>query len=138
MNWATALDARTRASSDEISMTAAQIIGAAYEDAACDFLRHQGLALLARNHRARGGEIDLIMRDGETLAFIEVRYRRSAAYGGALASVDARKRQRLAAAARHYLSYHPEEERPCRFDVLAHEGTGGWRWIKSAFDVGDD
>jgi putative endonuclease len=108
--------------------------GHGYETRARAFLEAQGLEWIASNHRCRFGEIDLIMRDGHNLAFIEVRFRRSGRYGGALASVNARKQHRLIMAARHYLSQHPTE-RPCRFDVIAIDGREQIRWIKGAFDA---
>lgn len=108
--------------------------GAAAEDAACGFLRRQGLALLRRNYRMRGGEIDIVARaPGGELVFVEVRCRSHAAWGGAAASVDARKRARLLLAARHYLMHHPHEA-ACRFDVVAID-AGRLRWIRDAFDA---
>lgn len=108
--------------------------GQAYEAQARAFLEAQGLVWIASNHRCRFGEIDLIMRDHQVLAFIEVRFRRSFSHGGAAASVDAHKQRRLIMAARHYLSRHPTEQ-PCRFDVIAIDGEAAIRWIKGAFDV---
>jgi len=107
--------------------------GAAAEDLACAYLERQGLAILARNYRCRGGEIDLVARDGATLVFVEVRLRRSAAFGGAGASVDARKRARILAAARHYLG--ARDAPACRCDVLALDALDPARieWIKDAF-----
>lgn len=112
--------------------------GQAAEDAALAFLQDQGLTLLARNHRCRLGEIDLVMRHGESLVFVEVRARRSDAYGGAVASVGVAKQRRLTAAARHFLMRHPREaDRPARFDVVAISGAGhenSIQWIRAAFD----
>jgi putative endonuclease len=76
------------------------------------------------------------MRDCQVLAFIEVRFRPSQHYGGASASVDARKQRRLITAARHYLSRHPTDN-PCRFDVVAIDGQEHIRWIKGAFDASE-
>jgi putative endonuclease len=90
------------------------------------------LRTLARNHRCRQGEIDLIMRDSGTLVFVEVRYRRSSAFGTPAESVDAAKRRRLAAAASHYLKSHPSDL-PCRFDVVAIAGENCIEWIENAF-----
>jgi putative endonuclease len=91
--------------------------GAAAEALAAEFLAARGLAILARNYRCRSGEIDLIARDRETLVFVEVRLRSSAAFGGAAASITAAKRQRIARAARHYLATLGREP-PCRFDAI--------------------
>jgi putative endonuclease len=110
--------------------------GAAHEAAALAMLREAGLALLARNVRCRVGEIDLVLRDGRTTVFCEVRYRRSSAHGGALASVDYRKQARLTRAARWYLARHPALAREaCRFDVVAIEGLAPYRveWLRDAF-----
>jgi len=100
-----------------------------------DWLRSRGLVLVARNHRCRQGEIDLIMRDGQTLVFIEVRLRRHAGFGGAIASVNRRKQQRLIAAARHWLHLHPWNG-PCRFDVIGLDDRHAPVWIRNAFDTG--
>ena len=77
-------------------------------------------------------------REGETLVFVEVRYRRGEGYGGAVESVDRHKQRRLAAAAAAYLQAHPRRaELPCRFDVVADEG-GEIRWIRDAFRIGEN
>jgi len=87
---------------------------------AADFLVSRGLAVVARNYRCRGGEIDIIAQDGETLVFVEVRLRRDASFGGAAASITGGKRQRLAIAARHYLGRLGREPF-CRFDAVLFE-----------------
>lgn len=113
--------------------------GRAAEDAALRFLESRGFTLLRRNYRCRLGEIDLVMRDGASLVFVEVRARNSDAFGGAAASVGHAKQRRLAAAARHFLMTHPgEARRPARFDVVAisgHDGENPPRWIRAAFDA---
>lgn len=113
--------------------TPAQAAGGAAEETAAAFLAGQGLAILARNYRTRLGEIDLIARDGEALVFVEVRLRSDAAWGGALGSITARKRRRIAAAARHYLMRFRRMP-PCRFDVVALDGASP-QWVRGAFDV---
>ena len=114
-----------------------QARGRAAEDAALGFLESQGCVLLHRNYRCRLGEIDLVMRDGGSLVFVEVRARESEAYGGAAASIGHAKQRRLAAAARHFLMTHPREAAlPARFDVVAISGPGGENsphWIRAAF-----
>lgn len=107
-------------------------IGAAKEEAACRYLERQGLRLVARNHRCRHGEIDLVMRDAGTLVFVEVRFRRSGRFGTAADSVDVHKQRRLVAAAAHYLQAHPSGL-PCRFDVVAMGADDGVDWIRNAF-----
>ena len=114
-------------------MTAAQAVGSAAESAAADFLARQGLAIVARNYRTRMGEIDLIACDGDTLVFVEVRLRASERFGGALGSIDARKRARIEAAARHYLM-RIKREPPCRFDVVTL-AQGEPAWLRGAFET---
>jgi len=76
------------------------------------------------------------MRDRDTLVFIEVRSRRSRQYGGALASVDARKQQRMLLAARLWLARHPREAmRSVRFDVVAFEGDQSPHWLRNALEA---
>ena len=111
------------------------------ETLALAYLQKQGLRLVERNYRVargpsrRGGEIDLILRDRDgTLVFVEVRARASADRGGAAASVTARKRASLILAAQHYLLRLPSPP-PCRFDVLAIDGSQV-EWLPGAFDVG--
>ncbi|PQJ95300.1 YraN family protein [Chromatium okenii] len=110
------------------------VIGAAMEQLAESFLVAQGLQVLARNHRCRFGELDLIVRDESVLVFVEVRFRRSAQFGGAAASVDRRKQQRLIAAAQDYLQFHPLPL-PCRFDVVAISNQHDINWIQHAFII---
>lgn len=110
--------------------------GNRFEGAALSFLRYRGLRLVQANFLCRHGEIDLIMREGATVVFVEVRYRRDARYGGALASVTAAKRRKLVSAAHLWLAWHPHEaNRPCRFDVVAFEGDAP-TWVRGAFDAG--
>jgi putative endonuclease len=97
------------------------MVGDAMERLAEDYLRRHRLQPVARNHRCRFGEIDLVMRDGATLVFVEVRYRSSDRFGTAAETVDRRKQRRLTAAASHYLQGHPTVL-PCRFDVVAVSG----------------
>jgi len=114
--------------------------GRVAEDTALRFLEDQGLVLLSRNYRCRMGELDLVMRDGGSLVFVEVRARGQAAFGGAAASVGRAKQRRLVAAARHFLMTHPRAgELPARFDVVAISGSDGENpphWIRAAFDCG--
>lgn len=91
------------------------------EDRALDYLQQQGLVLIERNVRSRRGELDLVMRDGATLVFIEVRQRRSARFGGAAASITATKRARLWRSAEYYLLRY-QEPPACRFDAVCIDG----------------
>ena len=111
-------------------------IGAAKESLAADYLVRHGLRLIARNHRCRFGEIDLVMRDGDALVFVEVRYRGSSCFGTPAESIGGRKQRRLIAAAGHYLSAS-QSLLPCRFDVVAISGHDRVEWIKNAFNAGD-
>ena len=104
------------------------------EEQALQYLTRQGLLPVARNYRCKAGEIDLIMRNSDTLVFVEVRLRRNGAFGGALASIDHRKQQRLLRAAQHYLQRN-RWSGPCRFDVVALDGTGRPEWIPDAFGL---
>jgi len=112
--------------------------GANAEEAARIYLEQQGLRLVERNYRCRQGEIDLIMQDGSTLAFVEVRYRKSSGFGSPAESVTAPKQRRIIATAAHYLQSKKERNMPpCRFDVLAIEGKEQQNidWIKDAFQA---
>jgi len=101
-----------------------QRIGQWAEDIAADFLRAQGLEILERNYRRRLGELDIIARDGDVLIIAEVRTRASNRFGGAAASVDGRKQQRLVRAAAQLLQQRKDfSHLRVRFDVLAVSGT---------------
>ncbi|MFZ5555904.1 MAG: YraN family protein [Pseudomonadota bacterium] len=104
------------------------------ETQAAALLAARGLRLVQRNYRCRFGEIDLIMRDGKTLVFVEVRARTHRGYGGAAASIDANKQARVVRAARHYLATLRELP-ACRFDAVLFEADGTAHWIPSAFEV---
>ena len=116
-------------------------MGEAAEDAALAHLLAQGCTLLARNARYPFGEVDLVLRDGATVAFVEVRYRAGAAFGGAAASVDAAKRRKLARAAQAWLKANrAHAHSPCRFDVVAvtpGRDTLHCEWIAGAFTLDD-
>lgn len=101
---------------------------------AARYLQQQGLILVTQNYRCRAGEIDLIMRDGEVLVFVEVRLRSNPSFGGAAASIDTRKQQRIIKTAQHYLATLPILP-PCRFDALMLEDPQGLQvqWLKNAF-----
>lgn len=117
-------------------------VGDEKERLAEDFLLQQGFSLIERNFFCKMGEIDLIMKDQDYLVFIEVRYRESQDFGGALASITASKQRKLRRAAEFYLQQafgnHPP---PCRFDVIAIEGHKApelgrqeeIHWINNAF-----
>lgn len=116
--------------------------GASAEALARRYLEERGLKLLERNFRCRGGEIDLIMRDGSCIALIEVRLRSDDRYGGAAASVNWKKQQRLIVAARYLLLTRPPLRGfPLRFDVVTLEPAHGdlrVAWLKDAFRIDGD
>jgi len=106
--------------------------GVPAEALAAAFLEGQGMKILARNYRCRFGEIDLVAESGNTLVFVEVRARKSEAFGGAAESITAGKRRRIVAAARHYLA--ARGERAARFDVVLVQGEPPrLEWISDAF-----
>jgi putative endonuclease len=106
------------------------------EDFALRYLREQGLALVARNHRMPGRagyEIDLIMKTGDgTLVFIEVRQRHNTLFGGAAATVSWHKQRRIIRAATHFL-LRVQHLPPIRFDVVDVQGSRV-QWLQGAFD----
>lgn len=104
------------------------------EARAARHLEGHGLRVVERNFRVRGGEIDLICRDGRTLVFVEVRQRSRSDFGGAGASITASKRRRIILAARHYLAGKADCD--CRFDCVLIDG-GQLAWLKNAFASDD-
>jgi putative endonuclease len=102
------------------------------EELALQFLTGAGLRLMSRNYTCRLGEIDLILQDGDTVVFVEVRQRRNATFGSAGESITGRKQDKLIATARHYLARRRETP-PCRFDAVLVDGGGGVQWIRDAF-----
>ncbi|PPJ43318.1 MULTISPECIES: YraN family protein [unclassified Pseudoxanthomonas] len=116
--------------------------GRTAEIAARALLLKAGLTEIAANVSYRGGELDLVMLDGSaTVVFVEVRYRRSRAFGGGAASVDTGKRRRLIHAALRFLQDHPKyANAPCRFDVVDADGDPAaprLEWIRDAFRADD-
>jgi putative endonuclease len=114
------------------------------EAAARRHLLAAGLRELASNASYRGGELDLVMFDaaaGGSVVFVEVRYRRSGAFGGGAMSVDARKRRKLVHAAQLFLAAHPRlADAPCRFDVVDADGDPAApriTWLRDAFRADD-
>ena len=109
------------------------LLGQSAEVRAEAFLASHGLTPVTRNWRCRFGEIDLIMQDGATRVFVEVRLRSRSDFGAAAASVTPAKQRKLLAAARQYLTTLKPLP-PCRFDVVALTGNAPPEWIKNAFD----
>lgn len=120
--------------------------GAQVEALARGFLQSHDLIPIAANANYRGGELDLVMRDGDTLVFVEVRFRRSAGsaatgFGGGAVSIDAAKRRKIVHAAERFLAAHREFARmACRFDVIDASGDADapeFVWLRDAFRADD-
>lgn len=109
-------------------------IGRAAENLAAEFLVAQGLQVLSRNFRVRGGEIDLVCRDRDVLVFVEVRLRQHGGYGGARDSINCHKQRRIILAARHYLA-RKRGEWACRFDcvLMSAMRPDAIEWLRDAF-----
>jgi putative endonuclease len=105
--------------------------GLAGESRAVQYLQKQGMELVRKRYRASGGEIDLIMRDGDTLVCVEVKLRNTGASGEGLMAVTAQKRRRIVKTALYYLAEH-DHNGPVRFDVV-EETANGLQHIKDAF-----
>lgn len=113
--------------------TSKQVSGDAAEDEALAFLLKQEMVVIERNFRCKGGEIDLIMRERDTIVFVEVRKRSHSNFGGALASVTRSKQKRLIIAAQVFLQRYrmPPD---CRFDVIGYDGDQ-MSWLKNAVEA---
>ena len=94
------------------------VLGKFGEDLACAELTKRGYVVLERRYRRRGGEIDVVARDGHTVVFVEVKAREGQDFGGPAEAVTARKRRRMTQVALDYLARHRLTERACRFDVV--------------------
>lgn len=110
-----------------------------FEQRACAELERAGLTPLARNYTTRHGELDLVMRDGDAVVFVEVRYRKSPSHGDAASSVTPAKQAKLILAAQHWLAAHPQHaRRTCRFDVVSYDGPAAevrMQWLRGAFEA---
>ena len=116
------------------------VLGRSAEDIAADFLAQQGLTVLLRNYRRRGGELDLIAQDGDVLVVAEVRTRSTDEFGGAAASVDGWKQHKIVRATTQLLQQRKELARlRVRFDVLVVRGADGEHptveWLRHAFEA---
>jgi len=109
--------------------------GPVAEKLALEFLQGNGLKLVESNFRSRYGEIDLILRDGDTLVFAEVRLRSNRAFGGAAGSITAAKQAKIARTAQFYLQ-QTRSKAPCRFDAVLLDSLDAKRveWIRNAFE----
>lgn len=107
--------------------------GAQAEEAAARFLEDKGCVILDRNFRSKFGELDLVVRDGDTVAFVEVRSRSDASYGSARETVGPAKRRKIIKAAQYYIQ-RKVLDCPMRFDVIAIDGSS-IEHIPNAFDA---
>jgi len=105
------------------------------EQLAATYLTQQGLKIVAQNYHCRFGEIDLIMQDGKTLVFVEVRLRTNSQFGSAASSITPQKQQKLILTAQHFLQQHGDCA--CRFDaILMHKADlQHIEWLRNAFDA---
>ena len=112
------------------------------ESLACQFLENKGFKLVEKNFNCRMGEIDLIMKDGDSLVFVEVRYRRNNNFGSGAETITANKQAKLIKTASLYLQTHDKHNKyPARFDVVSITGfietnnidKINFDWIKNAF-----
>jgi len=116
-------------------------IGLEGEKEAERYLKKKGYAILTKNFRAPGGEVDIIARDGKTLVFVEVKSRKGVRFGEGHWAVDERKRRHLTLAAMTYLVKKRIRNRECRFDLVVLDHEGGpqpkqrFELIKNAFDA---
>jgi putative endonuclease len=110
-------------------------LGSEAENTAAIYLQQKGLKLLAQNYQSRYGEIDLVMQDGKTIVFVEVRLRTNTSFGGAAMSITPSKQQKIIRTAELYLQRHGNGN--CRFDVILMNKTSieGIEWISNAFDA---
>jgi putative endonuclease len=117
---------------------ARQVLGKIGEDLACNALARRGYAIIDRRYRRRGGELDIIARDGGTLVFVEVKARGGREFGGAGEAITALKRRRMADVAVDYMARHSLTGCRCRFDVVSIDFQTGGPVIEiyqNAFDV---
>lgn len=125
------------------SLNPRKLFGQAGESAAEEYLRRKGYRILARNVRSSLGELDLVAEDDQVLVFVEVKARRTDAFGGAIHAVHHRKQEKLIQLAAQYLARHHIKDRLCRFDVVLLQGPNAVapqiEHIQNAFEVsGDD
>lgn len=105
------------------------------EKLALDYLKQQGLDWVCSNYKCKTGELDLIMKHGAILVIVEVRYRKSDLYGGALSSITKQKQLRIISATQHYVIINNLNHLQIRFDVVAISADKGINWIKNAFQT---
>jgi len=98
-------------------------VGTEYEQMACEYLVNQGLVIVETNYRVKIGEIDIIAKDKDTICFIEVKYRKSKAQGGAFYAISAKKKQTITRVANWYITSHKLPQNAFyRFDAVLIDG----------------
>ena len=115
-----------------------QQFGQKAEEMAVRYLKRCGYKIIARNHRTRCGEIDIIAREGETLVFVEVKARTSNRYGSAKAAVTPHKQRQVSKVALTYLQMTDQSHVKARFDVVTvtqHRGAQTIDLIRNAFGL---
>lgn len=115
-----------------------QQFGQKAEDMAARYLKKHGYKIIARNHRTRSGEIDIIARDGETLVFVEVKARTTERFGSAKAAVTAHKQRQVCKVALGYLKMTDQSQVKARFDVVTvtrRRNTHDIQLIRNAFEL---
>jgi putative endonuclease len=115
------------------------ILGKTGEDLACGELERRGYAIVARRYRGRGGELDIVARDGPTLVFVEVKTRGGRGFGDAVEAVTPGKQRRIVQLALEYLARHHVTDVPCRFDIVSIQfeaGRPALEIFQNAFDAG--
>ena len=113
-------------------------VGLSSEKIAAEYLSQHGLLLKTQNFHSRYGEIDLVMLEKDTLIFVEVKYRKSSHFGGAISAISYKKIQKIKLCVKFFLQKHGlnEYNTPCRFDVIALQGdltNPQITWLKNAF-----
>ena len=108
------------------------------EDIAADYLINRGYSIITRNYRRRFGEVDIVARKDSTIVFVEVKTRRTTAFGTGFEAVDVRKQRQLTKIAQDYLCHHRLFDVNARFDVVAvqlsSDGSSHVEIITNAFE----
>lgn len=116
--------------------TTAVSIGNIGEEAAVQALKKRGYKIIERNYRTKMGEIDIIAKDGEYTVFVEVRLRKSNAFGSPADTIDERKQQKIIKAAQMYAVKNDIYDNPMRFDaVLINADTDGEKLVNEEIQI---
>ena len=114
-------------------------VGSRGEELAAAFLQRIGFSIVERNFRCKGGEIDIVAKDGNTLVFIEVKSRKTVSYGVPQLAVTPFKQRQISKAALTWLAINHKHDAPARFDVIAILLSSDYQYriehIKNAFEL---